>query len=179
MLAICGIIDVQGFINKNTFVPRELTIIGKDFYYYREIDTDIYPDNYNFKDKKTNYVISKYKTGLKFHLSNDKKKQCLTQNNVHEIIWKAYDILKEQKNDIFAIKNKQLGTYLQSIGIPFIELYNCPSILSLKRKYPEILFSCSNHIIKGSCADYKCKLLYKWLQSTSNRNNHQQMYCNF
>jgi hypothetical protein len=163
MYSICAVLDVQAFQIKGEFFPREVAIapIERNIVQSWEIRMPIRFKDLDEKDKELNEFIMNY-TGLSFDLEVTDGSKHLGVDKVKLLLAMLHNKYSCECKPNFGIKNHQLGHYLASIGIPFVEI-DSPATNILQILYPKKY--CGRHELKedGMCAVNKVYVLKKWL----------------
>jgi hypothetical protein len=160
MESICAIVDVQGFVVENEFIPRELAYCELDGpVKSHDIGTNINFRNMSVKDKITNRYIMNYTTGLTIRAPDD----CIPKDKLKIFLAMMYGKYSTIGKVHFGIKNPQLGELLDSIGVPWIEIKS-PCTHNLAKYYKKET-NCKRHVLNedGKCSVAKVDLLKNWL----------------
>jgi hypothetical protein len=157
---ICGVLDAQGFIENNVFLPREIAIADKYDSMCIEIDPQIDVESLSEVDRVTNRHISLRYTGLDY---KPQFKNFLPIQLVDTLLIHLYHFFKKSSNDVFGIRKPQLAKLLDKNSIPYV-IIDSPNMETLNKYYgPGWL--CKFHTVSatGRCALCKAEFLNRWI----------------
>jgi hypothetical protein len=168
MDTVFAVIDAQAFYINKEFMPRELAIapIERDIIQSWEVRMPVKYNSLAEEDKKVNDFIMEY-TGLPFDLEVTDESSHLAIDKVKLMLVLLHNKYSCDCKPNFGIRNYQLGHYLASIGLPFVEI-QCNSIYTLGKLYKRKF--CERHVFKsdGMCAVNKVNILKNWILDNKN-----------
>ena len=173
---ICAIIDSQGFFVKNTFFPREISIVNDEYNICFEVIPDIETD---FKLK--NFKVFSYQQhqlhGIPIEsVLSEKSKKIIHIKNLRQLIEGIYFRVRTEEKKLFGVKNLQLAQLLKEYQIPYFNLEQqevggelCPTLKEFEKF--KISCHCSLHAklrrkFKEEihrCAFRKAQAIWDWL----------------
>jgi hypothetical protein len=168
--SICAIIDIQGFVRNNEFLPREVAIYnGKDLVHF-DIDHQFGDGSFSSRDRVTNGYLKANLLGLSYRPKEYHTVKKLDE--LPELLGNLYFAYTSNEKFKFGINNNQAKKYLETMGIAVVDLsvYSVPKVatleIMLKLGGPK---NCYRHEYSygkdWNCAVRKVKLLWKWMDA--------------
>src|SRR5882757_1040597 len=172
---VCAFIDVQGFMDKHEFYPREIAILNNEFSVCYEIDCD-FDEEYIKKHKSWLTYQRDRIHGLPIKRVLDfKTSRILKLSQLKSFIIECYTYLRKVDKYYIAIKNQQLANLLEELKIPTLNLERelignevCPPLYLFDKistghtHYCPLHFYCTTNKLR--CALRKSINIWNWLQ---------------
>ena len=173
---VCAIIDSQGFFVKNTFFPREISIVNDDYKLCFEVIPDIDKD---FKVKNfKNFSYQQHQLhGIPIEsVLSEKTKKVIHIDQLRQLIEEIYFRVRTEEKKLVGVKNLQLAILLKEFQIPYFNLETqevggeiCPTLRDFEKF--KISSFCSLHATLRRkfnqdihrCALRKANAIWDWL----------------
>lgn len=171
---ICAFIDAQGFHLNNRFYLRELAIKNDTLDSCVEFDAELYLNRVR-KDQRQQLI---YQTNSVHGIPITSCRADFRSCEASTVIKSWYEIVATEEKVYFGLKNQQLATILNQVGIPFVDFerreIRAPSLRQLDQAYSSenpVTF-CKFHTrlprhnnIELRCAQRKANRFWEWLRN--------------